>query len=124
MKAPLTSGLLLFELTRDYDILLPLMASAGIGSLIVELADRQEEKVKAQSSFTVNSQSPSTATKLPEQNNQQQSNLDNPVNDMKETDEVNPFTPLSPSTKYLFGRVMVFLRKLDTYQSLPLDDQG
>ena len=49
MKAPLTSSLLLFELTRDYDILLPLMASAGIGSLLVELIDRQEQMSKSQS---------------------------------------------------------------------------
>jgi len=33
-NAPLTSSLLLFELTRDYDIILPLMASAGLASLI------------------------------------------------------------------------------------------
>jgi H+/Cl- antiporter ClcA len=33
-NAPLTSALLMFELTRDYDIILPLMASAGLASLI------------------------------------------------------------------------------------------
>jgi hypothetical protein len=33
-NAPLTSSLLLFELTKDFDIVLPLMASAGLSSLI------------------------------------------------------------------------------------------
>ena len=33
-NAPLTSALLLFELTRDFDIILPLMASAGVSSLL------------------------------------------------------------------------------------------
>jgi len=33
-NAPLTGSLLLFELTQDFDIVLPLMASAGIASLI------------------------------------------------------------------------------------------
>jgi H+/Cl- antiporter ClcA len=36
-RAPLTGSLLLFELTKDYDIILPLMASAGVASLLVEL---------------------------------------------------------------------------------------
>jgi len=43
-RAPLTSTLLLFELTKDYDIVLPLMASAGVASLMMELF----QKVKAQ----------------------------------------------------------------------------
>ncbi|TFJ83624.1 hypothetical protein NSK_004728 [Nannochloropsis salina CCMP1776] len=42
-RAPLTGSLLLFELTRDYDILLPLMASAGMGSLLVELVERKRK---------------------------------------------------------------------------------
>ena len=42
-RAPLTSSLLLFELTRDYDVILPLMASAGLGSLV---GDWIEEKVE------------------------------------------------------------------------------
>ena len=33
-RAPLTASLLLFELTRDYEVIIPLMASAGIASLI------------------------------------------------------------------------------------------
>ncbi|NJK35436.1 MAG: CBS domain-containing protein [Oscillatoriales cyanobacterium SM2_2_1] len=36
VRAPLTSVLLLFELTRDYRIVLPLMASAGFCSWLVE----------------------------------------------------------------------------------------
>jgi len=36
-RAPLTSSLLLFELTRDYDLVLPLLAAAGLGPLVVEL---------------------------------------------------------------------------------------
>lgn len=43
-RAPLTASLLAFELTRDYDILLPLIASAGAATLICELV---EEKVEA-----------------------------------------------------------------------------
>jgi H+/Cl- antiporter ClcA len=66
-KAPLTGSLLLFELTRDYEVLLPALASAGVGSIIGDLiekaleetsrdrdavswgdlADEDEEKVKA-----------------------------------------------------------------------------
>ena len=43
-RAPLTASLLAFELTRDYDILLPLIASAGASTLICELV---EERVEA-----------------------------------------------------------------------------
>jgi H+/Cl- antiporter ClcA len=38
-RAPLTASLLLFELTRDYDVILPLMASAGLGSLVGDVLD-------------------------------------------------------------------------------------
>ena len=38
-RAPLTASLLLFELTRDYDVILPLMASAGVGSLVGDVLD-------------------------------------------------------------------------------------
>lgn len=38
-RAPLTASLLLFELTRDYDVILPLMASAGIGSLVGDIIE-------------------------------------------------------------------------------------
>ncbi len=45
-RAPLTSTLLLFELTKDYDIVLPLMASAGIASLtmgVIQSPNRSEK---------------------------------------------------------------------------------
>jgi H+/Cl- antiporter ClcA len=43
-RAPLTASLLLFELTRDYDVILPLMASAGIGSLVGDLIESKMER--------------------------------------------------------------------------------
>jgi H+/Cl- antiporter ClcA len=45
-RAPLTASLLLFELTRDYDVILPLMASAGVGSLIGDIIDAKMEREK------------------------------------------------------------------------------
>lgn len=33
-RAPLTGSLVLFELTRDYDVILPLMASAGVACVV------------------------------------------------------------------------------------------
>ena len=36
-RAPLTASLLLFELTRGYDIVLPLLAATGTGPLVVQL---------------------------------------------------------------------------------------
>jgi len=42
-RAPLTASLLLFELTRDYDVILPLMASAGIGSLVGDIIEAKVE---------------------------------------------------------------------------------
>lgn len=36
-KAPLTASLLLFELTRDYDVILPLMASAGVAAVVSDV---------------------------------------------------------------------------------------
>lgn len=42
-RAPLTASLLAFELTRDYDILLPLIASAGASTLICELVEESIE---------------------------------------------------------------------------------
>ena len=45
-RAPLTASLLLFELTRNYDVLLPLLASAGLGSLIFDLMERKVEEMK------------------------------------------------------------------------------
>ncbi|KAK4538084.1 hypothetical protein CDCA_CDCA15G4109 [Cyanidium caldarium] len=40
-RAPLTASLLLFELTRDYRIILPLMAAAGISSWLVEASSSE-----------------------------------------------------------------------------------
>lgn len=42
-RAPLTATLLLFELTRDYGVILPLMASAGIGSLVGDIIEAKVE---------------------------------------------------------------------------------
>ena len=43
-RAPLTASLLLFELTRDYDVILPLMVSAGIGSLVGDILENTVEQ--------------------------------------------------------------------------------
>jgi Voltage gated chloride channel len=40
LQAPLTASLFLFELTRDYEILLPALASAGMGSVIGDIVDK------------------------------------------------------------------------------------
>ena len=40
-RAPLTASLLLFELTHDYDVILPLMANAGIGSCVADILDHK-----------------------------------------------------------------------------------
>jgi H+/Cl- antiporter ClcA len=45
-RAPLTASLLLFELTRDYDVILPLMASAGVGSLVSDLVELKFERLR------------------------------------------------------------------------------
>ena len=42
-RAPLTASLLLFELTRDYDVILPLRAIAGIGSLVGDIIESKVE---------------------------------------------------------------------------------
>lgn len=42
-RAPLTASLLLFELTRNYDILIPLLASAGVGSLVSDIIENKIE---------------------------------------------------------------------------------
>mmetsp|Transcript_5445 Transcript_5445/g.8656 ORF Transcript_5445/g.8656 Transcript_5445/m.8656 type:complete len:225 (-) Transcript_5445:64-738(-) len=38
-RAPVTGVLLLFELTRDYDIVLPLIASVGLGTVVIDLIE-------------------------------------------------------------------------------------
>jgi H+/Cl- antiporter ClcA len=40
-RAPLTASLLLFEVTRNYDSILPLLASAGLASVIGELLEER-----------------------------------------------------------------------------------
>lgn len=45
-KAPLTASLLLFELTRDYEVLLPALASAGIGSLMGDIVEKALEETR------------------------------------------------------------------------------
>lgn len=55
-RAPLTGSLILFECTREYDVILPLMASAGWASVVADVLDiwkstdrkpREEEYVLA-----------------------------------------------------------------------------
>jgi len=46
-RAPLTASLLLFELSRDYDVLLPLIASAGIGSVVGDILEDKFQQVKS-----------------------------------------------------------------------------
>ncbi len=53
-RAPLTSTLLLFELTKDYDILLPLMASAGVSSLIMGLIQSPNRNEKTRAKVVLN----------------------------------------------------------------------
>jgi len=43
-RAPLTASLLLFELTRDYDVILPLMVSAGLGCVVADVIESVLEK--------------------------------------------------------------------------------
>jgi len=48
-RAPLTASLLLFEVTREYDVILPLMASAGVASIMADiLEDRLERRDEMQ----------------------------------------------------------------------------
>jgi len=51
-KAPLTGSLLMFELTRDYDIILPLMAAAGLASIVVDRGFAVVERVDKNSNTT------------------------------------------------------------------------
>jgi H+/Cl- antiporter ClcA len=45
-RAPLTASLLLFELSRDYDVILPLIASAGVGSVVADILEDKFEREK------------------------------------------------------------------------------
>lgn len=43
-RAPLTASLLAFELTKNYDVLVPLLASAGVGTLLCDLVETRLEQ--------------------------------------------------------------------------------
>ena len=43
-RAPLTASLLLFEMTRDYNVILPLMVSAGFGSVVGDVLDSKAKQ--------------------------------------------------------------------------------
>jgi len=45
-RAPLTASLLLFELTRDYNVILPLMATAGVGSVVGDVVEKALEETR------------------------------------------------------------------------------
>lgn len=45
-RAPLTATMLLFECTRNYDVILPLMASAGVASLVGDVVEKLLEEQK------------------------------------------------------------------------------
>ena len=41
VRAPLAASMLLFELTKDYDVILPLIAATGVATVFVELGERR-----------------------------------------------------------------------------------
>jgi len=43
-RAPLTATLLMFELTRNYESILPLMAAAGVGSVVADILEAVTER--------------------------------------------------------------------------------
>ncbi|CAB9501631.1 Chloride channel protein CLC-e [Seminavis robusta] len=55
-RAPLTASLLLFEVTRNYDAILPLLASAGVASIVGELLEERfaakQPAVEVMTTFT------------------------------------------------------------------------
>jgi len=50
-QVPLTSVLLLFELTRDYRIILPLMGAVGLSSWIASSFTKKSKRSKSESAF-------------------------------------------------------------------------
>ena len=42
-RAPLTASLLLFELTRDYGVILPLLASSGVASVVGDILETKQQ---------------------------------------------------------------------------------
>lgn len=49
-RAPLTATLLLFEVTRDYEVILPLMVSAGLGGLAADILVEKDKRRRDQDS--------------------------------------------------------------------------
>ena len=45
-RAPLTASLLLFEMTRDYDVILPLVVSAGFGSVVRDVLESKLQRLR------------------------------------------------------------------------------
>lgn len=45
-RAPLTASLLLFEMTRDYDVILPLVVSAGFGSVVRDVLESKFQRLR------------------------------------------------------------------------------
>lgn len=43
-RAPLTSSMLMFELTQNHDIVLPVLVSTGLGGLFAELINQPREQ--------------------------------------------------------------------------------
>jgi H+/Cl- antiporter ClcA len=43
-RAPLTSSMLMFELTQNHDIVLPVLLSTGLGGLFAELISQPREQ--------------------------------------------------------------------------------
>lgn len=69
-RAPLTASLLLFELTRDYDVILPLMASAGVGCVVADILDnkRQEKRRRDQDPVSWGDLADRSSTESPSSN--------------------------------------------------------
>jgi len=61
-RAPLTASLLAFELTRDYEVLVPLLASAGVGTLLCDLVESRIDQAKTKNKKKAKKQIPSTMT--------------------------------------------------------------
>ncbi|XP_024392451.1 chloride channel protein CLC-e [Physcomitrium patens] len=63
-QVPLTSVLLLFELTRDYRIILPLMGAVGLSSWIASSSTKKSKRSKSESTLLSSSSAPITQSKL------------------------------------------------------------
>lgn len=92
-RAPLTSSLLLFELTRDYRIVLPLMASAGLSSWLVEtvelgIAERRNAKER-DNTFSHQEEVDSMRNKMQQSNNKVTSNSIRHDSEKEKKEEMN-----------------------------------